>query len=356
MTAPSSTRPKLHKIKLFLLRFLVVTVICILTAEIGLRVYNHFDPLPIFYDYSYNQFRGRPFAQTPGFKLNSKGFKDVEYETEKKPGTFRILGIGDSFTYGVVPYPYNYLTLTEAKLNEQGKSVEIINMGIPGSGPREYLALLANEGVPLQPDMVLLSFFLGNDFRDSTQTPRKLYTYSYVASLIYHLYSARTKYEGLTKYTQVYEDDKPNFTDEVWMQIEKLRSEIVRKDDPVFASQVEPTISYLLEIKKLCDAKKISLVVVMIPDELQISPSLQARLLQELSLKPEALDYSRPNRLLTDRLQQHGIDSIDLYEQFKTAEAGKSLYRPRDTHWNIEGNRLAAEIITPQVLSRLPKQ
>ena len=334
-------------------RVLLVIVISVVTAEVALRIYNYFDPLPIFYDHSYNRFRGKPFAQTPGFRLNSKGFKDVEFQKQKSAGTFRILGIGDSFTYGMVPYENNYLTLAEEKLKQQGANAELINMGIPSTGPREYLSLFVLEGLELKPDMLLVSFFVGNDFTDNFGTKRKLYTYSYVASLFNHLYSAYTKYEGAARYKLVYQDDKPTFTDEVFLDIEKTRSQIVRKQNPAFNAQLDDATSYLIRMKDVCEANKISLLVVLIPDELQVSRKLQTRVLQELALGPEAMDYGLPNRLLIERLKQNGIDSIDLLDPFTAASEQNNLYRINDTHWNIEGNKLASEIIAPQLLLRL---
>ena len=344
---------RLKKVARVLLRVLVIILISFVTAEVGLRIYNHFDPLPIFYDHSYNRFRGKPFAQTPGFRLNSKGFKDVEYQKEKKPGTFRILGIGDSFTYGSVPYVNNYLTVAEEKLNQQGANVEIINMGIPSIGPREYLSLFVIEGLPLKPDMVLVSFFIGNDFMGDSENKRKLYTYSYVASLIYYLYSAQTKYEGITKYTLEYHDDVPNFTDEAYLNIEKERSRIFLKQNQAFGTQLDAAMSYLIKMKSICDEQKISLVVVLLPDELQVSRTLQTSVWRALALTPDAIDLSLPNRLISERLTQNGIDSFDLLSEFQSAGEQKRLYRPNDSHWNIEGNKLAAEIISAQLSSRI---
>ena len=115
----------------------------------SLRIYNYVDPLPIFYTKSYNRWRGKPFAPNGSFHLNSKGFNDVEFSAKKVAGTTRILGIGDSFAFGIVPYEYNYLTLIEQNLKQSGHNVEVINMGIPSIGPREYLSLLVNEGLAL---------------------------------------------------------------------------------------------------------------------------------------------------------------------------------------------------------------
>lgn len=343
----------LKRVAKVILRLLLVILISFVTAEVGLRIYNHFDPLPIYYDYSYNRFRGKPFAQTPGLRLNSKGFKDVEYQKEKTEGTCRILGIGDSFTYGIVPYENNYLTLVEEKLKQQGANVELINMGIPSIGPREYLSLFVNEGVELKPDLVVVSFFVGNDFTDDFETKRKLYTHSYVASLTYYLYSAHTKYEGQANYGLVYNDERPTFTDEAYLNLEKVRSQIFLKQNQAFNAELDDATSYLIKMKSICDAQKISLVILLLPDEVQVSRPLQTSVLRGLALSPEAMDFSLPDRLIVERLKQKGIDSIDLLGEFQSAAEQKKLYRPRDSHWNIEGNKLASEIITPPLYSRL---
>src|SRR5690606_18290337 len=55
-----------------------------------------------------------PFRVWKGFRCNSLGFHDVEFRRERTPGTFRIVGLGDSFAYGNVTYGRSYLTLAEA--------------------------------------------------------------------------------------------------------------------------------------------------------------------------------------------------------------------------------------------------
>ena len=115
---------------------IIIFLITFVLAEIAYRVYKHFNPTFIFYDQSYNRFRGKPGASDYVFHLNSGGFKDVERKLMKEPSTYRILALGNSLAFDVVPYQYNYLTLLERQLNSSGVHTEVINMGIPGIGPQ----------------------------------------------------------------------------------------------------------------------------------------------------------------------------------------------------------------------------
>jgi len=53
---------------------------------------------------------------------------------------------------------------TFANDDNTATKTELINMGIPGTNPDHYLALMVHEGLDLRPDLVLVSFFIGNDF------------------------------------------------------------------------------------------------------------------------------------------------------------------------------------------------
>ena len=54
-------------------------------------------------------------------KHNEMGFRGRNYEIKKEPGIFRIVGIGDSFTYGAgVSDDATYLARIEATLLERG--------------------------------------------------------------------------------------------------------------------------------------------------------------------------------------------------------------------------------------------
>lgn len=346
---------KLKNISSVLKQTIIITIITLGLSEVTLRVYNKINPVFIFYENSYNRFRGKPFAPDYDFKLNSKGFKDIEHQQEKDKDTFRILGMGDSFAYGVVPYQYNYYTLLEQKLNQNSKKVEIINMGIPGTGPKDYLNLFVNEGLALKPDMLVLSFFVGNDFTDN-QDQRPLYTYSYLATLVNYLIKIPTKYTGNVIIAhKKYDDNKPSFTEEAYLNIEYARTRIYRKESKRFNRYFTKVMSHILEIHEICKQKNIKLTIVIIPDEIQVNSSLRDKVIKTYNINTDNYDFAQPNKLLVEEFQKNNIDYIDLLNDFVTVGKKTNLYIPLDSHWNIAGNRLAAEIIDKDLSKKLGK-
>jgi hypothetical protein len=326
-------------------------VVSLAAAEAGLRLYQALDPSFVFPDTSYNRFRGQPRSRDYDFQLNTRGFKDREFAEEKAPGTFRILGIGDSFAFGVVPYRHNYLTLLEATLDRPGRPVEVINMGIPGLFPRDYLAVLVDEGLALRPDMVIVSFFVGNDFPETVGQP--LHTHSYLASLVVFLRALGRTHEGLVIHRRpTYDDEAPTFSDEAFLEIERGRAAIFDLARPDFAARLAAAVDPLRHIQQIGERRGIELLVVIIPDELQVSPALQAAVIAGPGGRPASLDFARPSHALRDALRARGIDVLDLLEPFRLAAGRRRLYKPNDTHWNIAGNELAAGLIARHLAER----
>lgn len=100
-------------------------------------------------------------------EINSSGLRGPEFEREKPVGTFRILNLGDSIAMGWgVRYEDTYGARLVPLLEGQGtggQSIEVINAGVPGWNPENYLAYMRSEGTDLDPDVVLLDFTLVND-------------------------------------------------------------------------------------------------------------------------------------------------------------------------------------------------
>jgi lysophospholipase L1-like esterase len=151
-------------------------------VEIAVRSLSLAPPLnPAYGSYApdaFLPFKPRPSTRITGrtdefdydYRHNRQGFRDVEHATEKAAGTFRILGLGDSFTYGVgVTLEETYLSRLEQMLNARAGAhprVEIVKAGIPRYFPEPERILLEKYGLAYRPDLVVVGF-LPNDVIDT---------------------------------------------------------------------------------------------------------------------------------------------------------------------------------------------
>jgi lysophospholipase L1-like esterase len=99
--------------------------------------------------------------------INSHGLRDREFLLQKPENTFRILALGDSFTYGAgVTLEETYVKQLEAMLNKQlrghGIQYEILNAGVPGYNTRMEFIHLQEVGLQFKPDMILVGFTLSD--------------------------------------------------------------------------------------------------------------------------------------------------------------------------------------------------
>lgn len=108
------------------------------------------------------------------YTQNSLGFRGHDRPFEKPPGAFRIVGIGDSFTYGIgVDHDATYLARLEAALGARtARRVEVINLGIPRYWPEPEALVLEHYGLKFHPDLVIVGVTT-NDIED-TRTGRRL--------------------------------------------------------------------------------------------------------------------------------------------------------------------------------------
>lgn len=101
--------------------------------------------------------------------INKLGFRGAEISADKGD-VFRIMLFGDSMIFGwgvedneTVPVNLqNYLNQLPVR-----KKVEVINAGFAGGrSPDSYYAYLMNQGLLLQPDLIIVNIFPFNDFSD----------------------------------------------------------------------------------------------------------------------------------------------------------------------------------------------
>jgi hypothetical protein len=98
--------------------------------------------------------------------------QDDDISFEKEPGVKRVLVLGDSQTAGViVKNSETYARVLEGLANQNSNNYryEVINAGVVAYSPVQEWLWFREYGVQYQPDIVLMSFYVGNDLLDMVE-------------------------------------------------------------------------------------------------------------------------------------------------------------------------------------------
>ncbi len=261
---------------------------------------------------------------------NSAGYRDVEHTLNKPVGTIRILGVGDSFTYGAgASFSDTYLAVLEHLLNsnpEHPQNVEIIKAGIGGFSPLSERLLIEHEGLAYQPDLILVGFnetdiletHIGIEevrlypgFLKNVQAKRLGYTrtwlilHSHLARLIH----AKVSHESAQQ-RQIDFENSPEEVEAAWDQIE----------------------NEFKTINDLATASGATLAVCYIP----------------LSLDKYALSRDELIRHCTP----YGIRVIDTSPYLLTANKESPVYWKADGHCTAQGYRAIAQALYETLIQK----
>jgi lysophospholipase L1-like esterase len=131
------------------------------------------------------------------FRINSMGFRGPELAWAKPAGTFRVLVLGDSIVMGSGLSVQDTLpALLQQELADRfpGPRFEVINAGVSGYGLPEEYTVMKEDGLRLDPDLVVLGFCLndvpGTVFADHIN-PRRDLSFPGKQFLLTHLALAR---------------------------------------------------------------------------------------------------------------------------------------------------------------------
>jgi hypothetical protein len=320
-----------------------------------------------------------------GFPCNSLGFHDREFPADVSPGTLRIVALGDSFTFGLVPYPRSYLTLAEALLilawdrGDGTKAIEIDNLGVPASGITDYRLVYSFVGRALEPDVVLVTLYLGNDPHDFLDPvhfgAERVLPASYLVTFAERagrLFLEQRRRAGEIapgpstpeagggrvkaaeeKAAVSYSDEtgelaQPSFSDEAFAPILRVELEaFALPDAPIPRPDWDGFRRALVSLVDDVERDGARVVLALAPSRLQIyGAELLATAARE-NVPLADVDPDLPNREVAAFAKERGLPVIDLTPALREASSsGGPLYRPNDTHWNLRGNTIAAAALS----------
>ena len=293
--------------------------------------------------------------------LNKKSFS-------KSEASFRILGLGDSFARNLTWTKQNYHDLLEQDFVNAGeKNIEIVNAGMEHTGPGYYWHILNKYGDSFKPNLVLVGFFIGNDFEEMDFSYASLgpygiidyvnpgekiwrflrfsnwWLYQFVRKQIIIFNENRTRYAEVKQNTVKKE---ATFSNKIFYDIQRMRMWIFEKGEQDHLKRnFYRNSQVLLNFKKWCEARNVGLVIALFPDQLQVDTQLMKKIIEIYGLAPNSIELSFPNQLMSNFLQQNHIHCLDMLPEFQKQGRSTELYRINDTHWNEAGNKLAAELI-----------
>lgn len=129
-------------------------------------------------------------------EINSRGFRDEEIGASKGQDELRILVLGDSITWGsYLAAEEVYVERIEEELRRalKDRRVEVINAGVGDIGLKEEISILEERGLALEPDLVIVSFYL-NDSRPPWGFPGEIGSRGWLRR---HCLLAETIYKNL---------------------------------------------------------------------------------------------------------------------------------------------------------------
>lgn len=114
--------------------------------------------------------------------INSQGFmSEVDFTKEsvdsiRNTGKKTIMLIGDSYTQGCCADAFKN---TFANLLNKSTDYEILNFGIPGADPLQYRLIVEKYAELLQPDLILVAVYGGNDIMEYNRTAKPFIPLAY---------------------------------------------------------------------------------------------------------------------------------------------------------------------------------
>lgn len=321
-----------------------------------------------------------PLQRRGDFIYNSRSMRTGEYGGVKKPGVFRIAVLGDSFanSSGGTPFRQMWPTRLEAELAQRlDREVEVFSLGVGGVGPGFELRLWELERELLRADLVVVGFFAGNDFTDAGgATPwqrSRLREHSRVWLLSSNL--ARLLAEPLPTSDWLDERAEPEpsqrggtvadpghvrnprrsrLSQATLLRIEGNALQLcLLANRAWFGQRVEEVVDVLARFDSEVRLDGADFLVALIPGRVHVDEEFRGRVLRYLGQRPGLLLPGCPQRQLVERLAERGIESLDLFPAFQERVREQPLYWRGNTHWNVEGNALAAEELARFVAGRM---
>ena len=345
--------------------FLVVLAVQFVAFEAALRVWGSSEAAPAFQGLFMQDpdvgFRPRPGARTrygtaefeTDIAINHAGVRDDEELGPKVPGERRIVILGDSLVLSVqVPFEQTFGERLEARLNagEAKYRYRVVNAGVQGYGPVQARLFFQKLAASLEPDVVLVSVFVGNDAEEAFSARSLLNRAQQrpVQALREGLLNTLRRTVRRSMVLQVLRLRVTSATDRFTMAI-------VPPEPPLqsYAASPAPRIQEGIAITRDCvrdiatraAARGAGTGVLLMPARFQVDDADYGRLKSGVEQSGGRLLRDAATERFAAALAPLGLPIVDPLPALRAQPPGPDLFFQRNVHLTARGHDVLAEVL-----------
>jgi len=299
-------------------------------------------------------------------RINSFGMRDREHKVKKQDGVFRILLLGDSFMEAYqVRFEDSFPHLLEAFLGKRVPfPVEVINASVSGWGTDDQLTYLLRYGTKASPNLILVALTLHNDVSDNLlekfhfmkdnrlyEQPRQDIPLDDFVLMRVKGFLARNLHlvQLIRFYLNLHEANKAGKALDA-----HVANLISHTSNDRMRLGWDMTHQLLQKTKSTGEGIGARLVVCLLPLWIQVSNERLSQFVRSQDLDMKQIRLENPQQIMKDWGRRTGVEIIDLLPGFRQwVESGQlDLVLGFDEHWNEAGHRLAALIVSEELIGR----
>ena len=301
--------------------------------------------------------------------INSLGFRDEEFSVEKGEDVYRIMTIGDSFTFGLaVDDGQEYPAQLEACLAERlygPTRYEVINAGYAsGFSPDSFYVFLDQIAPPYDIDFAIVGYLSVNDFLDLYDTvwveeenglPQRISSNTrflnlqgqltfrdtlprYRLPVLRHSHTFQLIMEVLLENTNVLEgevspyDENPDIW--LWVYLPQLPDEL--------QALFDTSMRMLDGMQTLSARDDYEMMVLLMPGGIQIHEPWWGDTEQYPNPYHGPPENAYPQKAIRAYLDEHGIEHYDLLPHL---QGRRDFYNHPFGHWTPSGNHAVGRMV-----------
>jgi len=293
--------------------------------------------------------------------INAAGVRDREIGP-RAPGERRIVVLGDSLVMAVqVPIEDTFTARLESRLNDRARrpgAFRVINAGVQGYGPVEEYLFHKHVTSALEPDVVVMALYAGNDAIEAGATASRLSAIdARLGRPAVEEPPQPSRWERLNQWR------RRQIRKSIVLQVIRLRVTTLlgrfgwkEEIDPplrTYLPVAPPEITRGLEVirdvvgraRALADERGQRLVILLLPARFQVDDGDYSRLKAIVARSGRTLERDRATQRFLEMLADAGVPVCDVLPAMRATSDRDRLYFQKTAHFTTYGHQVIAEAL-----------